>query len=62
MALGLLTGYGVAYGLGAKDPTPWLVKAAGMAGILGWGILYPLWTIWLGRLIPSGRLPWPRSP
>lgn len=58
MAVGLLTGPGILGGVDAMDSASWFVNV-GQMGSLGWLILYPIWCIWLGRVLPSAR---PMSP
>ena len=48
MVLGLLTLPGVLSGAEAWEAAPWFVNL-GQGGAFGWLVLYPLWSIWLGR-------------
>ena len=49
MALGFLTLPGILSGADAWEAAPWFVNLLGQGGALGWLVLYPLWSIWLGR-------------
>jgi hypothetical protein len=52
MALGLAAVPGIFSGIDAWDSAPWYVSYVGVAASgLGWLILYPIWCIWLGRLL-----------
>jgi hypothetical protein len=52
MALGLAAVPGMFGGIDAWDSAPWYVSYVGVAASgLGWLILYPIWCIWLGRLL-----------
>ena len=55
MALGLLTGPGIVGRVDDPELAPWFVSGAQVAS-LGWLLLYPIWSIWLGRLLLSNRL------
>jgi len=50
MAVGLVAVPGILGGVDAQAAAPWYVNA-GYAGGLGWLILYPIWCIWLGRIL-----------
>jgi hypothetical protein len=50
MVLGVLTLPGLLRGLDAWEALPWYVNV-GQAGGLGWLLLYPLWCLWLGRVL-----------
>jgi hypothetical protein len=50
MVLGGLTLPGLLRGLDAWEALPWYVNV-GQAGGLGWLLLYPLWCLWLGRVL-----------
>ncbi|MEP7356068.1 MAG: hypothetical protein ABI847_02375 [Anaerolineales bacterium] len=50
MLLGCLTLPGLLRGLDAWEALPWYVNV-GQAGSLGWLLLYPLWCLWLGRVL-----------
>jgi hypothetical protein len=50
MAIGLLTGPGIVGRIDDPDLAPWFVYVAPVAS-LGWLLLYPIWSIWLGRLL-----------
>ncbi len=50
MVLGALTLPGLLRGLDAWEALPWYVNV-GQAGGLGWLLLYPLWCLWLGRVL-----------
>ena len=55
MAIGLLTGPGIVGRVDDPELAPWFVYVAPVAS-LGWLLLYPIWSIWLGRLLLSNRL------
>jgi hypothetical protein len=55
MAIGLLTGPGIVGRVDDPDLAPWFIYVAPVAS-LGWLLLYPIWSIWLGRLLLSNRL------
>ena len=55
MAVGLLTGPGIVGRVDDPALAPWFVYVAPVAS-LGWLLLYPIWSIWLGRLLLSNRL------
>jgi len=50
MAVGMLTGPGIVGRVDDPELAPWFVSVAQVAS-LGWLLLYPIWTIWLGRLL-----------
>ena len=54
MAFGLMSGFGILYGIDAQDTQPWFVIVGGLSS-LGWAILYPIWAIWLGRALLSAK-------
>jgi hypothetical protein len=53
MSVGLLGGFGIVLGLNVYDTPQWFVALEGL-GFVGWGILFPIWCVWLGRLSLSG--------
>jgi hypothetical protein len=53
MAIGLLGIPGIFAGIDSMESMPWYLYIA-FFGYLGTYILYPIWTIWLGRMILSG--------
>ena len=55
MAIGLLTGPGIVGRVDDPGLAPWFVNV-GQLGSLGWLLLYPIWSIWLDRLLLSKRL------
>ena len=55
MAVGMLTGPGIVGRVDDPGLAPWFVSVAQVAS-LGWLLLYPIWTIWLGRLLLMNRL------
>jgi hypothetical protein len=55
MAIGLLTGPGIVGRVDDPELAPWFWYVAPVAS-LGWLILYPIWSIWLGRLLLMNRL------
>lgn len=55
MAIGLLTGPGIVGRVEHSGLAPWFVNV-GQVGSLGWLLLYPIWSIWLDRLLLSKRL------
>jgi hypothetical protein len=55
MAIGLLTGPGIVGRVDDPELAPWFVNVAQVAS-LGWLLLYPIWSIWLGRLLLTNRL------
>jgi hypothetical protein len=55
MAVGLLTGPGIVGRIDNPELALWFVYVAPVAS-LGWLLLYPIWSIWLGRLLLSNRL------
>ena len=50
MVVGFLTIPGIVNGIDAWDSAPWFVNI-GQAGALGWMVLYPIWCVWLGRIL-----------
>jgi hypothetical protein len=52
MTVGFLAGPGIVGGVDAVDAAPWFVNV-GQLGGLGWFLLYPIWCLWLGRLLLS---------
>jgi hypothetical protein len=56
MAIGLLTGPGIVGRVDEPELAPWFVNVAMAVASLGWLLLYPIWSIWLGRLLLSNRL------
>lgn len=55
MVIGLVDGFGIVRGLDTYDGAPWFLNILGYIGFFGWGILYPVWSIWLGRLALAGK-------
>jgi hypothetical protein len=55
MAIGLLTGPGIFGRVDNPELAPWFWYVAPVAS-LGWLLLYPIWSFWLGRLILMNRL------
>jgi hypothetical protein len=55
MSVGLLTGPGIVGRIDNPELAPWFVYVAPAAS-LGWLLLYPIWSIWLGRLLLRNRL------
>ena len=55
MAIGLLTGPGIVGRVDDPELAPWFWYVAPVAS-LGWLLLYPTWSIWLGRLLLMNRL------
>ena len=55
MSVGLLTGPGIVGRIDNPELAPWFVYVAPVAS-LGWLLLYPIWSFWLGRLILMNRL------
>lgn len=51
LILGLAAVPGILRGLDAWETAPWYVNYVGFAGALGWLVLYPIWCLWLGRII-----------
>ena len=49
MLLGLAAIPGIFNRIDAWESAPWYVNYVGLAGSLGWLVLYPIWCIWLGR-------------
>ena len=50
MALGLLTLPGILRGIDSLAATPWYVNVGQVSG-LGWLLLFPIWDIWIGRVL-----------
>jgi hypothetical protein len=55
MAIGLLTGPGIVVRVDDPELAPWFWYVAPAASS-GWLLLYPIWSIWLGRLLLMNRL------
>ena len=55
MAVGLLTDPGIVGRIDNPELAPWFLYVAPVAS-LGWLLLYPIWSIWLGRLLLTNRL------
>ena len=55
MAVGLLTDPGIVGRIDNPELAPWFVYIAPVAS-LEWLLLYPIWSIWLGRLLLTNRL------
>jgi hypothetical protein len=53
MTVGLLSVPGILRGIDAQASAPWYISA-GYVGALGWMLLYPVWSIWLGRILMLG--------
>jgi len=51
MALGLAAVPGIFEGIDSMESATWLIKYIGQAGALGWLILYPIWCVWLGKIL-----------
>ena len=51
MILGFAASQGIFSRLDAWESAPWYINYVGFAGSLGWLVLYPLWCLWLGRVI-----------
>lgn len=49
MLLGLAVIPGILRSIDAWESAPWYVNYVGLAGSLGWLVLYPIWCIGLGR-------------
>lgn len=56
MAIGLLTGPGIVGRVDDPALAPWFVNVAMAVASLGWLLLYPIWSIWLGRLLLTNSL------
>jgi len=54
MAIGLLTGPGIVGRVDDPALAPWFVTGAQVASV-GWLLLYPIWSVWLGRLLLRER-------
>jgi len=50
MVAGLLSSAGIPGGVDSVGAAPWWVNV-GFVGSLGWFLLYPIWCLWLGRLL-----------
>ena len=55
MAVGLVAVPGILRSIDAQDSAPLSVNV-GYVGRSGWVILYPIWCIWLGRAVCSGKV------
>jgi hypothetical protein len=55
MAVGLLTGPGIVGRIDDPELAPWFVYVSPVASF-GWLLLYPIWSIRLGRLLITNRL------
>lgn len=53
MAVGLISVPGILRGVDTQASAPWYVNV-GYVGALGWMLLYPAWSIWLGRILMQG--------
>jgi len=51
MALGLAAIPGIFRRIDSWDAAPWYVNYVGQAGGLGWLVSYPIWCLWLGRVL-----------
>jgi drug/metabolite transporter (DMT)-like permease len=56
MALGFAAAPGIAMGLDDMGAAPWWIWI-GFLGWIGTYLLYPVWSIWLGRGLLSGAMP-----
>ena len=54
MAIGLLTGPGIVGRVDDPALAPWFVTGAQVASV-GWLLLYPIWSVWLGRFLLRER-------
>ena len=50
MALGVLSSIGILAGIDSMESLPWYLLL-GFFGFIGTYVLYPIWTMWLGRSI-----------
>ena len=50
MAIGLLAGFGLPSGVHSMSSAAWY-EWVGLCGWLGRYVLYPIWSIWFGRLL-----------
>ena len=48
MLVGVLSALGIPFGVDSLEASPWYVSV-GWVSFLGWGLLYPVWLILLGR-------------
>ena len=55
MSVGLLTGPGIVGRIDNPELAPWFEYVAPVASF-GWLLPYPIWSIWLGRLLITNRL------
>ena len=55
MTLGLLAGPAILRHVDRLDAAPWFAYLP-FAGGVGWFVLLPIWSVWLGRLLLSDRL------
>jgi hypothetical protein len=51
MAIGLAAVPGILSGTQSEQSAPWISRYVGRAGNLGSLLLYPIWCIWLGRIL-----------
>lgn len=51
MALGLSALPGIFHAIHSWESAPWFINYIGQAGALGWLLLYPIWCLWLGRIL-----------
>lgn len=54
MLFGLVTIFGILGGVDSDVNPPWHVNL-GNVGMLGWYLLFPIWSVWLGRALLSAK-------
>lgn len=54
MLVGLITLFGILGGVDSDINSPWHVNLGNVGG-LGWYLLFPIWSVWLGRALPSAK-------
>ena len=54
MLAGLITLFGILGGVDSDVNPPWHVNL-GNVGMLGWYLLFPIWSVWLGRTLRSAK-------
>ncbi|NUM44443.1 MAG: hypothetical protein HUU38_07015 [Anaerolineales bacterium] len=52
MVFGLVTIFGILGGVDSDVNPPWHVNLGNVGG-LGWYLLFPIWSVWLGRVLHS---------